>query len=468
MGRYFYIIFTIIILHFFGITSYSSVIENDTTLMIKSITIEGNKVTKDRIIFREIEFEVGSILTVANLDSLIIKSQQNLMNRSLFNFVTITKSIVKNECSVNVQVVERWYIWPVPILQFADRNINAWLDKKDFSRVNYGIDLRIENFRGLMENLNIILQIGYDVKLGFKWKTPYLTKNQIFGIGIESSVQLNHEMAYKTVDNREVFYYSASEYAQRNISGRVNFSFRPKYNFSHGFSIGYNQYLFQDTIIKLNPDFAGSQTEYNYFSIDYSFKLDFRDYNPYPLTGYYFDISIGKKGFGIFEKEVNKLSLNGSFDHYFNIYRKWYFAYNFGAYFSNENVRSPYFIKSGLGYHPNNIRGYELYVVDGQQLGIIKTNIKFEILPRTTFKINWIKTTKFSEIFFALYANLFFDMAYVSDIYTNELNPLANQLLYGTGVGLDMISYYDIVLRLELSINKQKQTGFFISFTAPI
>ncbi len=468
MGRYSLFIFVSISICFFTLNSYSIPFENDSSVVIKSITIEGNKITKDRIIKREVEFDVGSIINVVRLDSLIIKSQQNLMNRSLFNFVTITKSIANNECYIKIQVVERWYIWPIPILQFADRNINAWLNKRDFSRVNYGVDLRIDNFRGLMENLNIILQVGYDLKLGFKWKTPYLTKNQIFGMGVESAVQLNHEMAYKTVDNKELFYNSPSGYAQRNISGQLNFSFRPKYNFSHGFSIRYDQFVFQDTIIKLNPDFASNQTEYNYFSMDYSFKLDFRDYNPYPLTGYYFDVSIGKKGFGLFDKEVDKFSLSGNFDHYINIYKRWYFAYDFGAYLSNENTRSPYFIKSGLGYHPNNIRGYELYVVDGQQLGILKTNIKFEILPRTTFKINWIKTTKFSEIFFALYANLFFDMAYVSDIYTSELNPLANQLLYGTGIGLDMLSYYDIVLRLELSINKQKQTGFFINFTAPI
>ncbi len=67
-----------------------------------------------------------------------------------------------------------------------------------------------------------------------------------------------------------------------------------------------------------------------------------------------------------------------------------------------------------------------------------------------------------------MYANLFFDAAYVDDKYTYELNPLSNQLLWGTGIGIDMITYYDLVLRLELSVNKQKDTGFFISFVAPI
>ncbi len=445
-----------------------TVVKSDSLLIINSIVLKGNKITKDKIIFRELEFKTGIELKASILDSLITKSEQNLMNRSLFNFVTITRDTLNDECDIKVSVVERWYIWPIPILQYADRNINSWWDKKDFSRINYGIDLRVENFRGLMENLNIVLQGGYDILLAFRWKVPYLTKNQIFGMGVTGGVQLNHEVAYQTVDNKEQYYNSSNGFAQQLTFSNVNFTFRPGYNSLHNFSVGFNQFIFQDTILKLNPDFAYSQTTYNYFILSYGFKLDFRDYAPYPLKGYYFDIGLVKKGLGIFDDQVNDFSVSANFDQYINIYNRWYFAYNLGAKFSGQQSQSPYFITSGLGYYPNTIRGYELYVVDGQRLGIVKSNLKFEIIPRTTFNISWIKSTKFSEVFFAMYANLFFDAAYVDDKYTYELNPLSNQLLWGTGIGIDMITYYDLVLRLELSVNKQKDTGFFISFVAPI
>ena len=443
-------------------------INNDSSVLINSIILKGNKITKDRIIFRELEFEKGSKLTIYAIDSLIIKSQQNLMNRSLFNFVTITKKVNNHKCNIEVAVIERWYIWPIPILQFADRNINSWLDKKDLSRINYGIDLRVDNFRGLMENLNIILQGGYDILMAFKWSIPYLSKNQVFGMGLAGGVQLNHEVAYQTIANKEQFYKSANDFAQQLRYANADFTFRPEYNYLYGFSIGFNQYIFQDTIIELNPDFASDQTTYNFFTIGIGFKLDFRDYKPYPLEGYYFDISIHKKGFGIFNTDVNYFSITSTFDQYLHIYNKWYFAYNFGAKFTNQNTQSPYFIHSGLGYHPTTIRGYELYVVNGQKTGLVKSNLKFELIPRTTFNINWIKSTKFNKVFFEMYANLFFDAAYVDDIYTSQLNPLSNQLLWSTGLGIDMITYYDLVLRLELSVNKQKETGFFISFVAPI
>lgn len=440
----------------------------DSILTINSIILKGNKVTKDRIILRELEFKEGSKLALSTLDSLIIKSQQNLLNRSLFNFVTITKNINGYQCQIEVSVIERWYIWPIPIVQFADRNINSWLEKKDLSRVNYGIDLRIDNFRGLMENLNIVLQGGYDIVLAFRWSIPYLSKNQIFGMGVAGGIQLNHEIAYQTIDSKEQYYKSIDGFAQQLKYSEVTFTVRPEYNYLYGFSIGFNQYIFQDTILELNPDFASSQNTYNYFTIGLGFKLDFRDFKPYPLDGYYFDISFNKKGLGIFDDAVNYFSAGANFDQYIHIYNKWYFAYNFGAKFSNQNIQSPYFIRTGLGYHPFTIRGYELYVVNGQKIGIAKSNLKFNVIPRTVFNINWIKSTKFSEVFFEMYANLFFDAAYVNDIYTSQLNPLSNQLLWSTGLGIDMITYYDLVLRLELSINKQKDKGFFISFVAPI
>jgi len=59
-------------------------------------------------------------------------------------------------------------------------------------------------------------------------------------------------------------------------------------------------------------------------------------------------------------------------------------------------------------------------------------------------------------------------MGYVSDYQYFQQNSLANQLIWGTGLGLDFVTYYDVVIRLEAAMNKQKKSGFFISFVAPI
>jgi hypothetical protein len=83
-------------------------------------------------------------------------------------------------------------------------------------------------------------------------------------------------------------------------------------------------------------------------------------------------------------------------------------------------------------------------------------------------RIKFIKSEKFGKLFYASYLNLFFDTGYADDQQTFNNNPLGNKMLWTLGAGLDIISFYSIVIRLEYSINRQKETGFYVAFVAPI
>ena len=440
----------------------------DTLVTVGNIDVKGNKITRPNIILREIEFKTGDVLSGEQLRALIVKSRQNLMNRSLFNFVTISGApSAGGNYDIEVSVVERWYIWPVPIINTAGRNLNAWWEDKDFGRLNYGVDLKVENFRGRMERLNIIVQGGFDQLVEARWTIPYLTKRQFFGIATGGGYQRNREVIYATEDNKPLFYEAASGYAQVRAFGLADFTFRPKFNFLHQVSVGFEHYDIKDTLLKLNPQYAFEKTIYNYFTLGYLYKQDFRDYKPYPLKGYYFDFRFLKEGLGIVNSGIDNWSFSFVFDQYINIYKRWYFAYSLGALFSDNNPR-PYFLTTGFGYKGLELRGYELYIINGQNFELFKSNFKFEILPLTVRRIKWIKTEKFGKIFFALYANLFFDIGYASDTQFYRENPLANQLLWGTGIGIDFVTYYDLVIRFEYTINKPGDRGFFINLVAPI
>jgi len=451
-----------------GILFAQQTAESDSSgkITIVSISLVGNKITRDKIILRELEFQVGKAYTPAILDSLMVKSRQNLLNRSLFNFVTLTLSGQGNDRQMEVSVIERWYIWPIPIFQFADRNLNAWIEKADLNRLNYGLDLRVENFRGRMEKLNIVVQTGYDMRFAARWSLPYLNNNQVTGMSMQGGVQFNHEVAVATVDNKPQYFHSAGDFSQIYYFGGVGITFRPKFNYLHDIGLSFHQFKFLDTLLVINPDFACG-TRCSFFQLSYTFKLDYRDYKPYPLEGYYFDAQIIKSGLGAFKDRVDLLWVGTTFDQYIPLLPKWYFAYNFSTKFSGDADR-PYFLTSGFGNNGLDIRGYELYVVDGQNFGLLKSNVKYEIIPQKNYTIPWIKSPKFSQIFFAMYANVFFDVGYASDTQHQLSNPLANQLIWGTGFGLDLVSYYDTVIRLEFTLNKQKETGFFINFVAPI
>lgn len=457
------LIFTV--LFSIGFHSFS---QSPLDIKVGSITVKGDKITHKPIIIRELEFSEGEVLSEKELDDKIIRSKQNLLNRSLFNFVTIDKKCADGVCDILITVVERWYIWPIPILEYADRNLNVWWETKDFSRLNYGLDLKVENFRGRMENLNIILRGGYDQTIALRWQLPYLTKNQIFGMGFEGGYVRNHEVAYATEYNKYKFYKSENSYARQLGYASANATFRPKFNFLHSLNLGFVHIKVDDSVLFYNPNFTHGDTQYDFFTLSYNYKHDFRDFKPYPLTGYYFDIKISKTGLGILSDEVNQFNFDFNLDHYFNIWKRWHFAYGFSGRLTISDNFQPYFLAQGIGLSGFDIRGYELYLINGQNLGVFKSNLKFTIIPKTNFNIKWIKSEKFNKVFYALYTNIFFDMGYAQDKFWYNNNPLNNQLLWGTGIGLDFVTYYDMVFRLEYSINKQGKTGLFISLVAPI
>jgi len=372
---------------------------SDTTFVIDNIYLSGNKHTKESIILREIELKKGDTVYLHQLLHKIKKSRQNLINRSLFNTVEITpKRHDYNKVDLYVDVTERWYIWPVPIFTYADRNFNVWWEDKDFSRVNFGVNLQINNFRGRMETLNIILQGGYDKALQFKWSVPYINKKQKWGVTISGGAIFNHETDYKLQYNKLVYYHEEKGYSRKWYVARLKATFRPKYYFVHSFTLDFDHREYADTLLKLNPDFAYSQSKFSYLSLEYNFKYDFRDYAPYPLKGFYAEFDVKEDGLGLFSKEVNQFSMYMIFDQYIPLFKRWYFAYSIAAQII-PNSYQPYFIQKGLGYSPMGIRGYQLYVVRGNWIGQLKSNIKFAIIPKKSYILDFIKTEKFNRFF---------------------------------------------------------------------
>jgi len=98
----------------------------------------------------------------------------------------------------------------------------------------------------------------------------------------------------------------------------------------------------------------------------------------------------------------------------------------------------------------------------------LKNNIKYELVKMREMSFNFIGSEKFNKLYYAFYLNVFADFGYVSDNRNINTNPLSNQLLPGYGVGLDFVTYYDFVLRVEYSFNKMGESGFFISFMPSI
>ena len=448
-------IFVTILLFYFS----SAFSQLDSNLIITNISITGNKVTKEKIILRELLFNIGDTINNNNLDSLTILNKENLVNTSLFNFVTVTNSINGTNLSVKIDLVERWYIWPIPILEHADRNLSSFLHNKDWSRINYGMFLALENFRGRKESLRFKARIGYKEHYGVAYDIPGIDKKQKHGIGAEASYFRQKETAYKTENNQLVYYRNFSTYSKYHTRISLKYRYRKDiYNY-HRVFIQYNNAIVSDSIVIKNTNYFGdSSRTLQFLKLEYSYTLDRRDIRYYPLSGYYFNASLNNKGLIFGETNITELEAN--FRWYQPLFKRFYFGQKAGFKIAN-NYNQEYFLVEGLGYS-NNIRGYEYYVIDGNNFVILNTNLKFGLLQKKVFNIPVVPWSQFKKSFLAIYLNAFFDIGYVDNKYTYKNNNMTNSWQYGYGLGIDFVTYYDMVFRIEYSLTKYNQKGIYL------
>lgn len=451
-------------------------LRQDTTgnVIIGSIKINGNRITKERIILRELLLFPGDTISLGELDTLIIRSEENLMNTSLFNFAEISytgHSPANRAVDIQVDVTERWYVWPIPYIRLGDRNFNVWWETRDFGRLSYGVNIDWRNFRGRKENLTASFQFGYDQLVGIKYTNPYLNRSQTLGLSIGASYARNHESVYITRDDKPQFYRQGSGYARKEASVFIQFSLRPSVYNTHHFDLTYEHYDFSDSLLSLNYDLAPAGSgNFGFVSMHYAYKSDHRDYKHYPLKGYYFDVELVKQGFPFIDASgIDNFYAMATFRKFWEFHPRIYYAAGLNCKFSTSDDE-PYFLTRAIGYDRDVVRAYEYYVSDGLSFGILKTNLKFALVPYRVHEIGFIRSEKFRKTFFALYLNLFADAGYAANEQVDPTlgNKLQNELLVGYGAGLDFTTYYDIVIRMEYSFNKLGESGFFLHFRAPI
>lgn len=438
--------------------------------VVNQINIIGNEITRDEIILREMTFHSGDAILRAELENHIRKSRENLLNTSLFNFADITVNEAPDSESVNIDVklTERWYLWSIPFLRYADRNIMAYFDEGRMERISYGGDLIYSNFLGRQHRLDLTVIAGYNQKYAVSYDVPYLTEKKMTGLYVAAGFRFDKEYAYTTEKDKVVFYHASSGQAHSAFNAVV----KPYLRFGHrdklSLAITYDDRDFDKNIGILNDDFANAHgTRFQYFSLSLDFKHDYRDIHPYPLNGYYAELEVTKNGLGITDNDVDFFYTKLILDKYFHIKGRWYWASNLTLRLADSG--SPrHFLNEGLGYGNDIVRGYDLYVVDASDFGIMKNNLKFEVYKKAEGHIPGIRNDKFGKFHLAFYANLFFDFGYAWKCGEDDLSRLRETLLFGTGIGLDMVTYYDRVFRFEYGFNALGEGALSIHFVAPI
>lgn len=442
--------------------------KNTTKYYVNSISFTGNKRTKEKIIIRELAFAIGDSLNLKEVEKVITSSQQNLLNTSLFNFVTISYVLNENQIAFTVDVKERWYTWPAPIFEIQDRNFNSWLETRDLFRVNYGMYLTFQNVRGRNESATLKFRKGYTELYGFNYRIPYINKKQTLGINAGYSFMRNNEVAFTTYGNKLQFNRSYTKFMRKEIEAKFGFTYRKGIYTKHILDLVYNESSVASDISNLNCNYFGNKQHYaNYLSVQYRFKRDLRDSKIFPLRGSYFECLVAKDGLNLLKNEnVDNFTVDAVVKNYWSPIKRTFVGTALRVRYKLMNTGGYYFNRA-LGYN-DFVRGYEYYVVDGQTYAMFKTNVSYQLVKPRVVKLPMKRLEKFNRIPYSIYVSAHADAAFVQDkVFYND-NPLSNTWLGGAGIGLNFVTYYDYVLRVEASMNRMKEKGIFLHFSAPL
>jgi len=431
------------------------------------IIIIGNKVTRERIILRELSLKSGDTLSTKLLLPVLTRDRNKIYNLRLFNTVNIrVLDLGYGQIDLLIEVSERFYTDPSPIFELSDRNLNEWWTNynHDFNRINYGIRLKQKNFRGRNETLQFTAQFGFTRKFELSYKIPNLDRQQKHGLSFGFNYSEPRNMAYQT-DDHVLSFISKNRSVKINRSASIGYTFRKSFYETHSISADFVSSSILDTVLVLNPNFyRNGATSQRYAALSYSFNSEHRDVIAYPLKGYQFTFSASKSG--LFSESVNQFEVNSTFAKHWPLKNK-FFLSNFSAGYLSTPSAQPYSFFSALGYRGQVVRGYEIYVIEGPKFFLNKTTLKKRIFQRS-WRVEAMPLEQFRYFPLSIYLKGFTDLGYVTnyDYYSEQgLNTrLTGKLLVGVGTGIDIVTIYDFNFRIEYTLTREGTRGVFINF----
>lgn len=424
---------------------------------IKKIFVEGNKHTKQSIVLRELSFKEGEQYPLNVIVEKFGESKKQLLSSELFHEVVIAlKSFQGHDVYVQVNVKERWYIFPLPFFKLADRNFAEWREKgMSLDRVNYGVDISHKNLTGRNDKLNIYLMTGFTRQVQLSYRGLFLDSAMKWSSGFSVAFGKTREISYDNINTKLIAYKNDDDYVYRFFRANVELTYRPALKTRHSFSVSYNEMSVADTIYKLNPKFFNSNSTLKFPEFNYKLSYVDVDYYPYPRSGYVAEVNFNQKGFSK-QFNLSQLTLKGS--QYFPINDKWFFNLRLLGHVKIP-FEQPFIMRRflpGEGY----MQGFEEAIIDGVAGGYAKGIFTREIF-NWAYSIPSKKIDRLNHIPVRIYAKVYGNTGYA---YDNQptIGGVSNKLLFTGGVGLDIVVFYDWIIKLEYSFNSLGQNGLYL------
>lgn len=432
-------------------------------ISLQAIRINGNKKTRDFVILGEMNLKIGERIDIGDINRKLQSCAESVYNSNLFSEVTIEPVLISNdEFIIKVNVVEKWTIYPLPYFQLSDRNFNEWWSTYhgDLKRTIYGVVFSDFNFSGTSDRLNIGLLNGFSKLIAVNYSSP-ITKHKttkLFSFGAE--YYENKSFAYETNEKNKLNFYNNSFFVKKNLLLKSSYIVRQGLYSKQSLSLQYNIIKIVDSVFikKFNRSYLNDTSPNIHFpDFIYQYQLVKTNNNNYPTKGKMLFLRFLKRGFGLMG-DVNLFSVDASYKRFYSYRNNFYMSCHLLG-----NIKIPfkqaYINQRAIGYGEQYLRGLENYVIDGVAFGVSKFTLSKKLLSyRIPMPFN---SRMIPYIPLSIFAKTYLDMGYAYHAQTVN-SPLNNTFLYTGGVGIDLLSLYDMRFSLEFSFNQLKEKGLFL------
>ena len=404
----------------------STVITGNYSVRIDSIIIRGNKITEDYIILRELTFKQGDTLNNKRASY----NKDRVYSLDIFNQVNVYPLIYKNKICAVIEVIESWYIWPIP---FAE------LKNGDWKKISFGLDLAVKNFRGMNETIRLKAGLGYDPSLTFDYIIPVLNYNY--------NIYLANKLSYNLVENKSVI--AEKEYGavfnQKMINAQLTLGKRISLFHNIFITSGYN---YVETPVFFSGINASDERIDRLMFVGAGYIFDTRDLAQFPRNGILSSVNVLMKGLGM--RNINYQIYTLDFREYrplfWEIFGKWRFTTRLTA-----GKLIPFYDYSILGYDER-IRGYLHNVKEGNDYYLTSLELFHPLIKDKNISLDFIPVVpkQFLSYRIALYTEIFGDAGAVrlrgNSISIRDFNS-------GFGFGLTLLILPYNIFRIELAFN---------------
>jgi outer membrane protein assembly factor BamA len=447
---------------------------DSSEIKIGAVTIIGHKRTKDYIVYREIQFKAGSKFYKSQLLAEIEQARLNVMNTQLFLEV-IPGIEIAGDGLIHVlfTLKERWYIFPAANFKFIDRNLNQWWyeQNRSLERINYGVKFHWDNVSGRRDKLSFTFNNGYSRKYELFYEQPFadrkLETGFLAGIFYTQTRQINYAT---NNSNKQVFYPLSDrltkDFVRTTFRAETGVTIRKGVKHRHTFRLNYvdekiddavNQIILDSLVKGYRPYFTNFASRQKFGELSYSYQFFNVNNIAYPWNGLAVSCGLFQRGLGA--KGMNLWQASVKTGKFFEIKKKTSISL-IGHSMIKLPFQQPVYNMSALGYGDWFLQGLEDYVIDGVLAGILKASVRQEVL-NINVPTFLIKNEKYKKIPFKFIVKTYGNIggSYLPYFTDNLLN---NKLLYTGGFGLDVLSYYDFVAKIEYSFNQLGQKGLFL------